>query len=82
VRCFAEGEVFYARIYIKAENEIMEKKLVELDARPSDCVAMAVRKEAPIFFVRKVWEALEDMSETLDELRNETESLGDFGLSD
>jgi len=50
----AEGEVFYARIYIKAENEIMEKKLVELDARPSDCVAMAVRKEAPIFFVRKV----------------------------
>lgn len=75
-----EGEVFYARLYIKAENEIMEKKLVELDARPSDCLAMAVRKEAPIFFVRSVWQGLDDMSETLEELRAEAGPMGGFGL--
>ncbi len=77
-----EGEVFYARLYLKAENEIMQKKLVELDARPSDCVAMAVRKDAPIFFVKSVWEQLDDMSETLEELRAEAEALGGYGFDD
>ena len=66
-----EGEVFFARLIIKAENEIMEKKIVELDARPSDCLALAVRHEAPIFVVPDVWGKLEDMSGTLDNLRNQ-----------
>ncbi|MGE9268651.1 MAG: bifunctional nuclease family protein [Verrucomicrobiales bacterium] len=74
-----EGEVFYARLYIKAENEIMQRKIVELDARPSDCIAMAVRQEAPIFFAPEVWAGLPDMSETLEQLRREAdESGGDF----
>ena len=40
-----EGEVFYARLFVTAENEIMERKVVEIDARPSDCLALAVRQE-------------------------------------
>lgn len=75
-----EGEVFFSRLYIKAENEIMEKKIVELDARPSDCIAMAVRKNAPIFFAPEVWDGLEDVSSTLEELRAQSGNDGAFGL--
>ena len=75
-----EGEVFFARLIIKAENEIMEKKIVELDARPSDCLALAVRHEAPIFVVPDVWGKLEDMSETLDGLRSQENLPEGFGV--
>ncbi len=73
-----EGEIFYARLFIKAENEIMERKIVELDARPSDCLALAVRHHAPIFFDPEAWEKLPDMAETLNDLRNENEDFGGF----
>lgn len=75
-----EDEVFYARLVIKAENEIMEKKIVELDARPSDCLALAVRDEAPIFVRPEVWERLDDMTEALETLRNQDDPPGGFGL--
>ncbi|MEO1832999.1 MAG: bifunctional nuclease domain-containing protein, partial [Akkermansiaceae bacterium] len=67
-------------LIIKAENEIMEKKIVELDARPSDCLALAVRHEAPIFVVPDVWGKLEDMSGTLDNLRNQENPPEGFGV--
>jgi len=75
-----EGEVFFSRLFIKAENEIMERKIVELDARPSDCIAMAVRQNAPIFVVPEVWSELEDVSETLNELRSQPSESGGYGL--
>lgn len=64
-----EGEVFYARLFIVAENEIMERKVIEVDSRPSDCLALAVRQEAPIYVVKDVWTELRDMSDVLIELR-------------
>lgn len=76
-----EGEVFYSRLFIKAENEIMEKKIVELDARPSDCIAMAVRRNAPIFFMPHIWAELEDVSQTLEELKSQNDHEGGFGFS-
>ncbi|MEN8775071.1 MAG: bifunctional nuclease family protein [Akkermansiaceae bacterium] len=75
-----EGEIFFARLIIKAENEIMEKKIVELDARPSDCLALAVRHNAPVFVVPEVWAKLEDMSETLESLRNQENPPEGFGV--
>ena len=66
-----QDEVYYARLIIEAENEIMERKIIELDARPSDCLAVAVRCDAPVFVVRELWESLEDMSATLAEMRKE-----------
>ncbi|MGC6425882.1 MAG: bifunctional nuclease family protein [Akkermansiaceae bacterium] len=72
------GEVFYARLFIKAENEIMEKKIIELDARPSDCIAMAVRKNAPIFIAPDVWSELEDVSDTLEDLKSQKDHQGGF----
>jgi bifunctional DNase/RNase len=60
------GSVFHARLIISAENELQTtRKMIELDARPSDSIAMAVQQSAPIFVARKVWDEVEDVSETL-----------------
>ena len=75
-----EADIFYARLIIKAENEIMEKKIVELDARPSDSIALAVRHDAPIFVKPEIWSELEDMSEALEALRNQEDPPSGFGV--
>lgn len=64
-----ENDIYYARLILEAENEIMERKIVELDARPSDCLAIAARCGAPFYVVRELWERLEDMSGVLREMR-------------
>ncbi len=65
-----ENDVFYARLFFEAENEIREKMIIELDARPSDSIALAVRQQAPIFVVKDVWDDLKDMTGVLEELRD------------
>lgn len=60
-----KGSVFHARLIITAENELHAKKVIELDARPSDSIAMAVQQSAPIYVAADVWHAVEDMTETL-----------------
>ncbi|HEX7260352.1 MAG TPA: bifunctional nuclease family protein, partial [Luteolibacter sp.] len=64
-----EEEIYYARLILEAENEIMERKIVEIDARPSDCLALTVRCGAPFYVVRELWESLDDMSAVLAEMR-------------
>ncbi|WP_395743574.1 bifunctional nuclease family protein [Prosthecobacter sp.] len=60
------GSVFHARLIISAENELQTtRKVIELDARPSDSIAMAVQQSAPIFVAKNVWDTVEDVSETL-----------------
>ncbi len=56
---------YFARLIISAENELQQKKIVELDARPSDSIAMATQQGAPIYVSQDVWEEVEDMSEIL-----------------
>ena len=60
------GSVFHARLIISAENELQTtRKVIELDARPSDSIAMAVQQGAPIFVAKSVWDSVEDVSDTL-----------------
>lgn len=61
---------YFARLILSAENELHERKIIELDARPSDSIALAVQQSAPIYVTREVWDEVEDMSEAL---RNITE---------
>ena len=68
-----KDEVYFARVIFQVENEIQEKKIVELDARPSDCIALAVRAHAPMYVVTDLWDSLADVSETLEEMRREGE---------
>ena len=67
---------YFGRLIITAENEIHQKKIIELDARPSDCIAMAAQQHAPIYVSEDVWDEVEDMSEVLEKIEEsrETES--------
>ena len=72
--------VYYARLILIAENELEDKKIVEIDARPSDSIALAVQAEAPILVAEHVWESVEDMSIVLKKMQEDNESgeSGDF----
>ena len=63
-----QGSVFRARMIISAENELHARKVIELDTRPSDSIAMAVQQGAPLFVARQVWDTVDDMTETLAEI--------------
>lgn len=67
-----KNSTYFARLFLKQENEL-GMKLIEIDARPSDCLALAVQAKAPIFVERKVLDEVEDMSEVLHKL-NEMQS--------
>jgi uncharacterized protein len=58
----------YARLVLTVENELKQKKIMEIDARPSDSIAMAIAQQAPIYVSLNVWEELEDMTEALRKL--------------
>src|SRR2546421_2236904 len=60
-----KSSTYFARLIISAENELQQRKIIELDARPSDCIAMATAQKAPIYVSREVWDEVEDMSEVL-----------------
>jgi len=65
-----DGDVYYARLFIEAENEIAQKKVLEMDARPSDCIALAVRDKAPIYMVKSIWEDQADVSDLLHKMKD------------
>ena len=48
---------YYARMILRAENEL-GTKLVEIDCRPSDAMAVAKMKGTPLFVTRKVLDAV------------------------
>ncbi|MBV8376748.1 MAG: bifunctional nuclease family protein [Verrucomicrobia bacterium] len=60
-----KGGTFFGRLILSEENELQQKRMIEVDARPSDCVAMAVQQRAAIFVSLDVWDKVEDMSEVL-----------------
>src|SRR3981081_887790 len=62
---------YFARLILSAENELQQKKIIEIDARPSDCIAMATQQTAPIYVSREVWEEVEDMTEALRKIKEE-----------
>ena len=63
---------FYARIILKMENEL-GKKIVELDARPSDSIVLALQMQKPIHVARRVLDNVEDMTEILDRILKKQE---------
>ncbi len=68
---------YFARLIISAENELQQKKIVELDARPSDSIAMATQQGAPIYVSQDVWEEVEDMTEILRKMEEDGLQSGD-----
>jgi uncharacterized protein len=70
---------YFARLVLSAEDELQQKRIIEIDARPSDCIAMATQQSAPIFVSLDVWNEVEDMTEVL---RNIQQKASDTEQSD
>ncbi|MBQ4122322.1 bifunctional nuclease family protein [bacterium] len=62
-----ENETYFSTIYLLSSDG----KEIEIDARPSDAIAVAIRVEAPIFVSAKV---LADGSVSCDSTKDEEES--------
>jgi bifunctional DNase/RNase len=66
-----KNATYYARAIIQVENELQQKKIIELDGRPSDCIAMATQQKAPIYVSQDVWDEVDDMSDVLRKMEEE-----------
>src|SRR5258706_7213361 len=62
-----KNSTYFARLVLKQENELGQK-LVEIDARPSDCLALATAQKRPIFVRTALFEQVEDMTEVLERI--------------
>ena len=56
-----KGGTYFATLFLSAENELKQSKIIEIDARPSDCIAMATQQSAPIYVSLDIWEQVKDM---------------------
>jgi bifunctional DNase/RNase len=59
-----KNSTFFAQLYLVCENEL-GKKILQVDARPSDSIALALQAGCPIFVARQVFDVVDDMSEVL-----------------
>lgn len=75
-----KNSTYYARLILKQENDL-GKNLVEIDARPSDCIALAAAHKRPIYVANELFEQVEDMSEVLKRI-NEEGNGGETGETD
>ena len=62
-----KNSTYFARLVLQQQNEVA-RKIVEIDARPSDCLAIAAAQKRPIFVTQSLFEQVEDMSEVLDKI--------------
>jgi bifunctional DNase/RNase len=67
------NSTYYARLTLQQTNEL-GKKIVEIDARPSDCLALAAAQKKPIFVDAALFAQVEDMSSQLERAQSEGES--------
>jgi bifunctional DNase/RNase len=61
-----KDDTFFARISMAQESEL-GRSLVEIDARPSDAIAIALQQGSPIYVSPKVWDKAEDMTWALEQ---------------
>ncbi len=62
-----EKETYYATIFLKGDDD----KLIEIDSRPSDAIAIAIRVDAPIFVTANV---ISNGSVSTDSAKDEAEA--------
>ena len=60
-----KDSTFYARMILKEENDL-GKNIVEIDGRPSDCIAIAKNVGCKIFVAKSVFDRVEDISDLLE----------------
>jgi hypothetical protein len=65
-----KNSTYYARLILQQQNEL-GRKIVEIDARPSDCIALATALKKPIYVSQSLFEQVEDMSEVLERINED-----------
>jgi bifunctional DNase/RNase len=63
-----DEDAFYARLVLRMANEV-DTKLVEIDARPSDGIVLALQAHRPMYVARHVLDEAEDMTDLLTRIR-------------
>ncbi len=63
-----KDNVFHARLILQMKNEVA-RKVVELDARPSDAIALALLTDSPVYCALSVMNSLPDMTDTLKKIQ-------------
>jgi uncharacterized protein len=53
---------YFATLVLSAGNDLKQRKMIEIDARPGDGIAMATQQSAPIYVSLDVWEQVQDMT--------------------
>ncbi len=56
---------YFARVILHMQNEL-GRKFLEIDARPSDSIVLALQQKRPIYVAQKVYDVVEDMTEILE----------------
>lgn len=64
-----DSDKFFARLILNMENEL-GKKIIEIDARPSDSLVLAVQNKTPIYASRRVLDSVEDMTSVFEDIKN------------
>ncbi|HXT40867.1 MAG TPA: bifunctional nuclease domain-containing protein [Candidatus Angelobacter sp.] len=62
-----KNSTYFARLILQQQNEL-GRKIVEIDARPSDCIALATALKKPIYVSSSLFEQVEDMSALLESI--------------
>jgi len=78
----AREGTFFARILLRMENEL-GRKIIEIDARPSDSIVLSLQHKRPLYVARAVFDNVDDMSEVLERvLKQQAEESDDSSDSD
>lgn len=62
-----KNSTYYARLILQMQNEL-GRKILEIDARPSDCLALATAQKRPLYVATSLFSQVEDMSKWLEEI--------------
>jgi len=68
-----KNSTYFARLILQQQNEL-GRKLVEVDCRPSDALALATAQKRPIYVTKDLFEQVEDMTEVLQRMNESNES--------
>ena len=71
---------YFARLYLQQQSG-PERNVVEIDARPSDSIAIAIQQQCPLYVARHVWEEADDMSDLLRQAEQRAREQEDKGES-
>ena len=67
------NDTYFARLTLRQVGP-GGTSITEIDARPSDCVAIALETQKPIYVAKAVWDKVSDMTPFLQELKKKFET--------